>query len=303
MFFSSSDSKYFFSFPISFCILAKILYYERFSYNDYNPPGYDTNYCGSTESWPSSTYGTTKWDSSNSLVANEFVGWGGWNSYVTSHGDSFIQKCGSESIFGGYDVFGDGYWATKTFTHLPAHTGVEVDLSIAFVDSWDYGEYFFVKVDSTTIISKENVFVNNPLNLCGGKWADNLDTSIISGSTAHTLSTMTVKFDSTLNQALYDESWGIKNLKIYLITSCPIECITCSGSSCLTCPSFSKLSGSTCICMNNFYMVSSPYTRCQKCDLSCKTCNSGTSSSCTSCYPEYTLNSGVCSPPSSKFLP
>lgn len=223
-------------------------------------------------------------------MANEFVGWGGWSSYVKSNGNSLIQTCGNETIFGGYGKFGYLYPAQKKFANLPSHSGFELTLRIYFVDSWDGGS-FTVTVDSSTVVSQSSNVINHVNYICGNSsHKDRIISLQTTGYKPHTSSSMTLYFNCGLDEGLFDESWGIKNLNLYLYNNCPLPCITCDFTgSCLTCPSFAELNGSTCVCMDNFYLVSSPYTRCEKCDISCKTCDGGTSSDCLSCYIGDTL--------------
>lgn len=228
-------------------------------------------------------------------MVNEFVGWGGWSFYGPENKNSLIQKCGTETIFGGYGKMGNWAYVVKNFYELPIHTAVEVTLKLFFVDTWD-GETFYVQIDYQNKILLTNNYRDHSGDVCGAIDSDYIIPLVTSGQVAHTSSSMRLQFDGTLDQSLTDESWGIKNLKIYLTNNCPNSCITCSLGSCTTCPSFAKLVGTSCICKDDFYMVTSPYTRCEKCAISCKTCNAV---GCLTCYPEYTLINGVCSPPTS----
>ena len=138
---------------------------------------------------------------------------------------------------------------------------------------------------------------------CGISCRDRIENFVTTGSIAHSSSTLSYIFEAFLNDNFDNESLGFKNFKVYLTNNCPNSCITCAGDgSCISCPSFAKLSGTSCVCKDNFYLVTCPYTRCEKCDISCKTCNDATSSDCTSCYPEFTLENGVCKPPLSSFF-
>lgn len=219
-----------------------------------------------------------------------------------SYDNNLFTTCAGETIFGGYNKFGTSIYVIKNFINLPSHYSVEVNIKLYQLDTWD-GEYFLSYVDSTLIISQ--YYIGLGMTPCGnGVSSYGIYNQILMGSCSHSDSTLNLYFSSTLDQLPYDESFGFKDLQVYLWNTCHYSCITCSVSSsdtsCLTCPSFASLSGGQCICKDKFYMEGSPYTYCAKCDISCATCDGASSSNCRSCYSGYILSSGTCIKPSSK---
>ena len=221
-----------------------------------------------------------------------------------------IQTCNQHSgftsqIFGGWNLFGEYCDVQKNFINVPSHYQVEVDVNLYFVDSWD-GESYRVAVDSDQIICKYGECSDWPnVNYCGYSWQDNVE-QYASGNSTHSASTLTIYFFTYLNQLTSDESYGFKDFKVYLYNYCDNSCATCSANSsptsCTSCLSFAELSGNTCVCRNKFYLSSTPYSYCAKCDVTCMTCTGGASTQCSSCYSGFTLTSGVCNPATGNFF-
>lgn len=268
------------------------------------PKAYDSNYCGNTELWKSTSFLTTNntWSTADSIAAKNWVNWGGWSAdsalNVTVFDSRLIQICTKQStyqpkILGGWDFFGlSSKKVWKNFTSLPAHYQVEVDVNIYFIDSWDT-EWLSVNVDSNTVIKSSNVFSSYTIDYCGYYWADHID-AYLTGTASHSSSSLTISFYTNLDQKRNDESYGFKDFNVFLITNCAGSCLTCSGTtnnSCLSCPALAKLTSGQCICRDKFYMATTPYTHCEKCHISCKTCTGGASTQCSSCYTDFTLNS------------
>ena len=152
---------------------------------DYVPTAYDSNYCGNTESWPSSAFSTitNTWNTGNPTAATNWANWCGWSAdpalvNVTSFSSNLIQTCNSVStyqpkIFGGWKLFGLHYQnVTKSFVNVPTHSQVEVNVNIFFVDSWDIPEKAYVTLDHSDILIKEPTDWNSwsgtfPINYCG----------------------------------------------------------------------------------------------------------------------------------------
>ena len=284
-----------------------VLYYQKFTGNYF--PSYDSPYFGDSESWNQTAYNNVSyiWDCSILSMNTEFCDWGGWSTTNTAHltisSAIYFTYCTPYTnikVFGGYSVI-SGKALTKTFSMLPNHTGLMVEYDFLKIDSWDTDEKMLFYVDDVLQVSKaySNLGLGGTSNFCGAGWNDYYD-HIQTSNITHSSNTLNLTWLTTLNQPSNDESYGFKNLKLYLINSCPSTCITCiSTGNCDSCPTFSLKLGNICKCMSKFYMNTSPYTRCVECDISCKTCNVN-SSSCLSCYDTkdvYNSTSQTCDSP------
>ena len=303
-----------------------MLYYERFTGDHFSPSSYDANYCGSSESWNSASYNSVTSTWNINYDTTNFANWDGWSDNIGNNplGSSSIQSCGTSKILGGYGKYAYEYWSypfwqyieakvTKSFTNLPVHSSVDVEVNAFQIDTWD-SEYFIVSVDSTEIISnvwqwRSGYTANRGFqtSYCGQSSAPDAINQHLSGSAIHTsTSSLNLYFFSDLDQDPYDESWGFKDLYVYLNNNCHCSCITCSAgnsaTSCTSCPSFAVLNLGQCTCMNKYYMEASAYTHCAKCHYSCATCTGPLSSNCASCYTDFTLTSGSCVKPTSIIL-
>jgi hypothetical protein len=108
------------------------------------------------------------------------------------------------------------------------------------IDSWDY-ERATISVDDLSVWSDN-------LNYWGGYWAPlcgqapqswNEQTLDVDVSFPHSDDTAMVKVYTTLNQAANDESWGVRQLNIFLAL-CPDNCSTCTAKSPTACLSNSQ---------------------------------------------------------------
>ena len=79
--------------------------------------------------------------------------------------------CGSfGTLLGRY---GSGGWVEKTYSGLPSHTKVRVQLFIAYIDSWDGGEFANLYIDTQLVWSEPSGA--DRVDVCGGpgsKWGD-----------------------------------------------------------------------------------------------------------------------------------
>lgn len=264
-----------------------MLYYRRLTSE--NSPDY-TYFAAPSDFWPDSCWLTNyRWDPTCATDLKLFDGWS----------SSDFQTCGSYKILGGYGKMGSGYTLEKTFSSLPPHSMMEVNLDFFCIDSWDT-EYFYVSVDNVQIHSGSHDFRwNLGSQMCGDSYVDNIYP--ITATAYHTSSSATIRIWTNLNQGWNDESFGIKNFVVYLTIPCTKGCLTCSSPSyCTSCPYHSKLVGGDCICKNHYYMRIDTWVHCHPCAVTCKTCNSLESNACIDCYEGYQLSSGSCVPKTSK---
>jgi len=132
--------------------------------------------------------------------------------------DARTSTCGSVSMMGGYNIFGAGASTQNVISGLPAGQYL-LEFSYYQIDSWD-GEYGRVFWNGDQIWSRQCSGVGcGSSNICGGSWVDYLPTSKFSVVIAHSGGSATLKFDSTLDQAANDESWGVGNISIHKYVS------------------------------------------------------------------------------------
>jgi large repetitive protein len=151
------------------------------------------------------------------LVADENFESGatGWTDNTISYGANFSYFLGRFSL----DPSNAPQVASKTFTLSGNQTAVNIDFDFYEIDSWD-GEVFKVSADGN-VLTDQLYWTSwgyasyDPLpgtDLGFAFYADQIHHfSFIYNTTAASL---TLSFESTLNQPVPDESWGIDNLRI-----------------------------------------------------------------------------------------
>lgn len=179
----------------------------------------------------------------------------GWSASTSS----YVSSCNNQTIIGGYNNFGPGGWARKTYYDLPGHNTVSITWDAYFLDSWDgvsgdTGNYdiYILEVDNT--IRYADVYeknLNSSTDYCGNdEWPDLIKT-VTTGTFNHNSTSITLYFRATLNQGHgEDESFGFKNVKITVNVICTPACATCFGNDiteCYSCNNGWYLNGSTCV--------------------------------------------------------
>ena len=144
-----------------------------------------------------------------------------------------FTSCSNLSIVGGYQSFYYKQSILKNYTNLPNHDSITIDISIYFLDYW-YNQYFEIFFDE--VIVYNNSISSSPsafADLCGGSYYDMILN--ITLTQPHLSSSFELKFQSLidLNKDYgVTLSWGLRDLTIYLNTSCPALCSSCIGSIC-----------------------------------------------------------------------
>ena len=203
--------------------------------------------------------------------------------------------CGGQTIIGGYNNFGGGASAKKTYTGLPGHYSVNIQFDAYFLDTWDPGEYYRLMVDGVNRYEKEHKFGEDggTTNICGWYPADWV-TTVNTGTFLHNSTTIELRFTATINDLATNEAFGFKNIQITVDGPCTAACAACFGddiSECYSCNDGWYLSGTTCVttCPGGYWRDTSTNT-CQPCyssgtgpNYSCLTCSGGEAENCTSC--------------------
>jgi hypothetical protein len=125
--------------------------------------------------------------------------------------DNRTYVCGNQGMMGGYNNFGSGAYTQKTINLDP---GTYI-ISFIFIkgDSWD-GEYGRLFLNNNLVWQKQYSYFQGS-QICGGSssgWNELFD--FINVTFTHNGGSLTIKFDSTLNQAANDEWWGVDRIVI-----------------------------------------------------------------------------------------
>ena len=230
---------------------------------------------------------------------NSFTTYSGWS--MTNIISSAYTDCGAYGRhFGGYGKFGNYNQISKTYSWTNvAHYGLLVTLKLLKIDSWEATDWLDVYVNGVKQERITSDLYDGPDNQCGNGVNDKM-ISLSYSINPHTSSSVQIKFISNFNEPLTNESWGIREIYIYL-KMCDTTCLSCSGGSsfeCQSCPKYAtlRLSGE-CVFSTYYFLkdanwpcTSNPCTSCTRCDVSCLTCNGPSSSNCLSCEIQDTFS-------------
>jgi hypothetical protein len=153
----------------------------------------------------------------------------GWSCSGCNGGSPYLTTCGSVRMLGGYDMCGNGCYFEKTFTGLPAHTEVMVEVFWWSVDSWDQlrlgagVDLVALLIDNTEVsratpygpASNANVRRTNA-SVCGASNFVDIGPQILVGWTAHTASNVTVRVTNLANEDSRNESMGIVMVRVWV---------------------------------------------------------------------------------------
>eukprot|EP00697_Spironema_sp_BW2_P005493 gnl/Spiro4/17672_TR9405_c0_g1_i1.p1 gnl/Spiro4/17672_TR9405_c0_g1~~gnl/Spiro4/17672_TR9405_c0_g1_i1.p1 ORF type:complete len:259 (-),score=50.79 gnl/Spiro4/17672_TR9405_c0_g1_i1:54-830(-) len=133
----------------------------------------------------------------------------GWSN------DSYTM-CDQIRILGGPCKFGHGE-VFKTFTNLPDHSHVEVNLRLHLLGSWA-GETIYVKVDGGIVFAESymHTYVSerHALSVCDGKTLDGKYGLPVSIVISHNVKSLAVSVGSTLSGDRCTASWGIGSVEV-----------------------------------------------------------------------------------------
>jgi hypothetical protein len=129
----------------------------------------------------------------------DLTGWSATSTY----------SCGSRGMLG---RFGSGAQVYKTLNNMPKAT-YQISFDFYHIDSWD-GESGRFYINDQLLWSRSHRY--SGYNICASSYADS--SGVTRGRTTvtydHAGGDMTLKFNSTLNAALSNESWGVNNIEI-----------------------------------------------------------------------------------------
>ncbi len=152
----------------------------------------------------------------------------GWSCPTCDGPPPYLTTCGTVVMLGGYGMFGTGDYFEKTFTGLPPHTEVMVEVFWWSIDSWDQDsggvDLIALSIDGTQVsratpygpqASSASVRSSNA-SVCGNaNWVD-IGPQLLVGWAAHTAPNVTVRITNLANQASTDESIGIVMVRVWV---------------------------------------------------------------------------------------
>ena len=214
-------------------------------------------------------------------------------------------------LFGGYGKFGNYNQVSKTYVWTNrAHYGLLVNIKFLQIDTWDSVDWLDVYVNGVKQQRITNSNYDGTSSQCGNSGAYDRIINLSYTIGSHTSNSVEIKFISNLDEVTTNESWGIREIYIYL-KMCDTSCLSCSGGSsseCTSCHINAYLSNGVCTCANYYYLKdasipcgSNPCASCTRCNISCRTCDGPSSLNCLSCESQdvYSNSLKTCSYPQS----
>jgi len=211
------------------------------------------------------------------------------------------------------DQYGD--YIQRTYSNLNAHTMVRFQINMWAIDSWDVGtnDGMYFLFDGRLVDGWHLNLNDFPSNICGSQWNE-LPNIIITGSVAHTASTLDFRMYAYFNEPSYFETFGIRDVTMMFAddavqseTLCaysvnkPSAILTkqCScptgqywtGSSCATCNTLCTScwgpGANQCYSCVNTAGVGFDGRSCVNCYTGCSQCFGSASNECLSCNTNY----------------
>ncbi len=153
----------------------------------------------------------------------------GWNCVGCNGSSPWLSDCGTNlRMLGGYNICGSGCYFEKTFTGLPTHSEVYVEVTYYAIDSWDHNDccgkdYIEIRLDGTAQTRCYPAASNGETgaqrltdaSVCGSTFQD-IGALECTAYAPHSANTLTVRIVSGLNQASTDESLGIVAVVVYI---------------------------------------------------------------------------------------
>jgi hypothetical protein len=132
-------------------------------------------------------------------------------------------------MLGGYNICGAGCYFEKTFTGLPTHSEVYVEVSYISLDSWDQNnswghDNLQISIDGVVRMrcypaasyGEPDVQRHTDASVCGVSGWQDIGPLECSAYAPHNAPNLTLRISSGVDQAANDESLGILSVKIYI---------------------------------------------------------------------------------------
>jgi hypothetical protein len=116
-------------------------------------------------------------------------------------------------------VAGLGAVMNRKFTGMPKHWRIKVKVDVMMIDSYD-NEYFYIHLDNNQVFSRMGYLHSAPFvsNICGAGTYNDASLETFEFEVPHGNSFAELKFSSNLSEPASNESWGVRNVRIYLAT-------------------------------------------------------------------------------------
>jgi len=154
----------------------------------------------------------------------------GWSCTGCGGSSPWLSNCGSNlRMLGGYNICGPGCYFEKTFTGLPTHSEVYVELSYISLDSWDQNgccghDNLQISIDGVVRMrcypaasyGDPPAQRTTDASVCSASGWQDIGPLECSAYAPHNATNLTLRISSGVNQAADDESLGILSVKIYI---------------------------------------------------------------------------------------
>jgi hypothetical protein len=154
----------------------------------------------------------------------------GWSCTGCNGSSPWLSNCGSNlRMLGGYNICGPGCYFEKTFTGLPTHSEVYVEVSYISLDSWDQNgccghDNLQISIDGVVRMRcyPAASYGNPPVqrttdaSVCGASEWQDIGPLECSAYAPHNATNLTLRISSGVDQTADDESLGILSVKIYI---------------------------------------------------------------------------------------
>ncbi|CAD8114585.1 unnamed protein product [Paramecium primaurelia] len=136
----------------------------------------------------------------------------GWNIL---NGDYTKQQCSMIPSTCGYGVCGKDTKLTLNLVSLPFHTRMKIKFKYLKIDSWEYNDYAILQVNQNLRWKQRLSELNQYLyQICGGSAQDTFIN--VELTFPHYLTSSTITISNTLDQIYSDESFGIRDIEIFV---------------------------------------------------------------------------------------
>jgi len=160
-----------------------------------------------------------------------------WGITAPYNPTDLITVCADQSIFGGSGVFGKDTKFSKSFSSLPTHTMIVMNLTIFWIDSLDFindtqNDYIEILANGISIYKKGPFFnISDPVasadtsNLCG-KTDVNDYSYRINLSFSHSASNLDLVLQTGIDEDSSEESYGFREI-VFTPLMCQSAAETC----------------------------------------------------------------------------
>lgn len=170
-----------------------------------------------------------EWNSEYDVTTKGFEGWsmrptsGAIRTNLaigSANLNAMIFSCAGTLMIGGFDHCGTRCELYKSYSDLPGHNFVHLEIEIYWLDSWD-NEWLYVYADEVPVLAQRKGWrypaasssLATVQHICGStRFPD--DYGLLEISFYHNQTTLDLKITSSLDQVPSDESWGIRSIKV-----------------------------------------------------------------------------------------